>query len=87
MLEPGERPARLQQHELSFHVGVGVRKWVLQRVAHPRLGCEVDDAVDVGMIANKAPDRPAVGDVQPLEAEPGLTRELAESGLSFRVTS
>ena len=70
MLEARQLAAGLEQNHVAFDVAAQIGVGIDQRIAHPGLGRQVNDPVDVGMRVEQRPDRVPVGDIEAPKGEP-----------------
>ena len=69
MAEPVQAPAQLENVEMPRHVGLDIGVGIDQRIAHSRLGGEMEDPLDPLVGIGESLHGAAIGDVEALEGE------------------
>ena len=72
-------PRRFEQHDLALDVRLDIGERLGQRIAHPGLGGEVDDPVDVGVALDQGRHRHRIGDIDRSKHEAIAAFELREA--------
>ena len=81
MAEAARRAGELEDRDVAHEVGAHVDEGVFQRIAHPGLGGEVDDAIDARVPGHRRPQRLMVGNIEAVKSEAGFAREPREPRL------
>ena len=71
---------RFEQDDLAFDVCLDIGERLGQRIAHPSLGGEVDDCLDLRMALDQRGHRRRIGDIDRVECESCPAFELGEPG-------
>ncbi len=81
MLEIRLMPGDLQHRHMTHQVGLHIGERIFQRIPHPRLGGEVDDAFDVPVILHHRLHGIVIGDIDFMEGKAVAALETGQTGL------